>query len=431
MKISKYTKLINDKDRYFVYNSLSNYLGQIEEELYALLVQKQKENNHLSNDELDAESMALLMNKNIITENDDDDILKYAAAIKGRRNIVNSLSLTIAPTMDCNLSCPYCFETKEKGKMDDTTIENIIEFIKKQSHLNSVNITWFGGEPLLCPDVIEKISDGLAAACTIPISAKVITNGYFLNEKTITLLEKSKVNSIQLTIDGMPETHNKVKFTKTDKDTFRTVINNIDVFAQLNPSITLAVRVNIDKNNLKEFYKLHDFFADRYKGNKNIFLVPAFITATTKNTCKDSCLISNAEKFSVYKDFFQIMNNVNLIYPNNSIHECAARNPSTWAIAPNGDLYKCWEIIGNRKYKIGELTKEGIKITDHKQNHRYLYGADPFEEESCKECFSFPICNGGCPHKRIENKFNNQDFDLCTHFKENIDDYLLLRLDAK
>ena len=425
MKISKYTRLICDKDRYFVYNSLSNFFGQIEEELYTLL--SQKENNHLSADELNTESVEILMKKNIITENDDDDILKYAAVIKGRRNIANSLHLTIAPTMDCNFSCPYCFETKEKGKMDDATIKNIIEFVKNQSHVNAIRITWFGGEPLLYPDVVEKISEGLAAACTIPVSAKIITNGYFLNEKNIALLEKAKVNAIQLTIDGLPETHNKIKFTKTDNNTFETVLNNIDTFSKLNSSVTLAVRVNIDKNNQQEFYKLHAFFADRYRHHKNIFLVPAFITATTKKPCKDSCLISNVEKFSIFKDFAQIMNKTNMIYPNNSIHECAARNSTTWAIAPNGDLYKCWEIIGNRKYKIGELTEEGVKITDHKQYNRYLYGADPFEDTSCNQCYSLPICGGGCPHKRIENKFNNQDYDLCTHFKENIDDYLLLR----
>ena len=427
MKISKYTRLIRDKDQYFVYNSLSNFFGQIDEELYALLLQKQKANNHLSEDELDTESAEILIKKNVLTENDDDDILKYAAIIKGRRNIVNTLLLTIAPTLDCNFSCPYCFETKEKGKMEENTIKNIIEFIKRQNHLNDIRITWFGGEPLLYPDVIEKISEGLETACNIPVSAKIITNGYFLNEKNIALLEKAKVNTIQLTIDGMSDTHNKIKFTETDNNTFGTVLNNIDVFAKLNPSINLAIRVNIDKNNQKEFYQLYAFFRDRYPNNKNIFLVPAFITVTTKNTCKDSCLISNIEKFSVFKDFSQTMKNVNLIYPNNHMHECAARNPTMWVIAPNGDLYKCWEIIGDRKYKIGELTEDGIKITDHKQLNRYLYGADPFEDKSCQQCFSLPICHGGCPHKRIENKFNHQDYDLCTHFKKNIDDYLLLR----
>jgi uncharacterized protein len=58
---------------------------------------------------------------------------------------------------------------------------------------------------------------------------------------------------------------------------------------------------------------------------------------------------------------------------------------------------------------------------------KYVIGSNPFEDENCKRCFSLPICGGGCPHKRIENKFNNSEYDLCIQFNTNLDDYLLLR----
>lgn len=43
------------------------------------------------------------------------------------------------------------------------------------------------------------------------------------------------------------------------------------------------------------------------------------------------------------------------------------------------------------------------------------------------ECQLLPICSGGCPHKRIENKFNHKHFNVCTRFLDCLDDYLLLR----
>jgi uncharacterized protein len=116
------------------------------------------------------------------------------------------------------------------------------------------------------------------------------------------------------------------------------------------------------------------------------------------------------------------------IYPSNSISECAAiRNKNSCAISAQCDVYKCWEIVGNEDYKVGELTDKGIQITNPILLNRYLYGADPFEDEECKDCFSFPICGGGCPHKRIENKFNKQNFNLCSRFRDNFEEYLLLR----
>ncbi|MCL2073019.1 MAG: SPASM domain-containing protein [Marinilabiliaceae bacterium] len=427
MKISKYTKLLCNDGSYFIYNSLSNYFCHINEDLYNFLENVQNNNSLILRKEIDLESEKILLTKNIITENDDDDILKYISIIKRRRNVINPLLLTIAPTLECNFSCPYCFETKEKGKMDESTIDNIIRFVKHQKYLESISITWFGGEPLLYPDIIETITERLETVCRLPVRGKIITNGYFLDKKNIELLERCKVNEIQLTIDGLNETHNKIKFTSNDVDTFGTIINNIDTFSKHNTFANLIIRVNIDKNNLNEFGALFTLLTDKYRNYKNIFIAPSFIIQNTKNACKDSCIISNIEKFSIIKGFSTIMKNLNLIYPSNNITECSARNPSTLVIAPNGDLYKCWEIIGNRNYKIGQLTKDGLNITDNTQLNRYLYGADPFEDEPCKQCFYLPICGGGCPHKRIENKFNYKNYDLCIHFEKNMEDFLLLR----
>lgn len=93
-----------------------------------------------------------------------------------------------------------------------------------------------------------------------------------------------------------------------------------------------------------------------------------------------------------------------------------------------GSVYKCWEVIGNKKYKIGEIKENGeIYITNKMLLNKYLYGADPFEDIACQQCFSLPICKGGCPHKRIENKFNNNDFYCCTPWHKQWKNYLLLR----
>ena len=31
--------------------------------------------------------------------------------------------------MDCNFACPYCFETKEKGIMDEQLIKHLVKWI--------------------------------------------------------------------------------------------------------------------------------------------------------------------------------------------------------------------------------------------------------------------------------------------------------------
>lgn len=44
----------------------------------------------------------------------------------GNRN----LNLTIGPTMNCNMCCPYCFETKGNQSMTLETADKLIQFIK-------------------------------------------------------------------------------------------------------------------------------------------------------------------------------------------------------------------------------------------------------------------------------------------------------------
>lgn len=420
MKVSKYTKLLIYNDNYYVYNSLSNFLCKINKELYFLL--NVKEEDIEINDE---EIIDFLLKNKIITHNDNDDLLLYIASIEGVRRTPNLLNLTITPTMDCNFHCPYCFETKEKGIMDEKTIDNIIDFINN-SKCDNVNITWFGGEPLLATEVIKLFHQKFKTLEKVKIKYQnIITNGYYLTDDNLKLLKECGINFIQLSMDGIFESHNKKRFTKTDKNTFSTILQNIDNFCAKEYGIHLGIRMNIDNENIEDYPRIHKFFKDRYI-NKNISISPAFIIDTTKGNNKTTISDEN-KQFDFKKVLVEQFNNSKYIYPSNDINECAIRNLNAWAIDARGDLYKCWEIIGNKDYKVGELTEKGIIITNKIMLNRYLYGSDPFLNQKCLDCFLLPICGGGCPHKRIENDFNNKNFDLCS-YNENFEDYIIERI---
>lgn len=418
MKISKYTKFLVKDGKYYIYNSLSNFLCRIDKDLYQIL------SGNVEDIQIEDEKIleSLFVNK-ILTNHDKDDLLEYAAPIKFNRRQSSLLNLTITPTMDCNFNCPYCFETKEKGVMSEKTINNIVKYISDNKNIQSVNIDWFGGEPLLAPHVIEIFSKKIKDLNLKSINSTIITNGYYLNDENIELLKKSGVSYIQLSMDGIFESHNKKRFTKTDRDTFTKIIYNIDNFHKKEYDIQLGIRINIDSENIDEYSNIHQYFFDRYKNSKYITVQPAFIIDTTKSENNKS-VNNEVTKLNFSKVLVEKFNNPKLVYPQNGINECAIRNINTWAIDAKGDVYKCWEIIGNKKYRVGELSEKGIKITDSKLLNRYLFGADPFENQKCLDCFSLPICGGGCPHKRIENEFNNRCFNYCSCFANVLDEYL-------
>lgn len=426
MKVSKYVKLVSKGNQYLVYNALSNCLYSVDKQLFDYLSKKIKKNKNIDTGEIDPETYRTFIQNLIITENDDDDFLIYENTLQSRRKIYDTLLLTIAPTMDCNFYCPYCFEHKVKGIMKRDTSDNIIKWISQYPNISNIKITWFGGEPLLAPDVIQYFTEKLRVNTQATLGKNsIITNGYFLTKENIQILEKCGINSIQVSMDGIYEKHNCKRFTNTDKKTFDTILSNIDTFDKLHPDMYLTIRIGVDKDNKEDYYEAQEFFRNRYS-NKNISVVPAFIIETSKS-CVESCISNEKEKLDFYKDLTKKTSLKDFIYPSNNVEECAVRNSNSWVIDSKGDVYKCWEIIGNDNYKVGHIDASGLHLTNQKILYRYLYGADPLEDANCRECQFLPICSGGCPHKRIENKFNHKQFSVCTRFFECLDDYLLFR----
>lgn len=85
MKLSKYTFLFDTENKeYYAYNSLSNALIEIDADSY-LFLQKYQQYKELPEYVIDQDLWDTLCTNGIITENDEDDYLKYKASITNTR----------------------------------------------------------------------------------------------------------------------------------------------------------------------------------------------------------------------------------------------------------------------------------------------------------------------------------------------------------
>ena len=176
----------------------------------------------------------------------------------------------ILPTTTCNARCFYCFEQGMRyQKMSLETVEDTLRFIlrHKPEETKKIHIHWFGGEPMCAADNIDRICEGLAEA-GIEFDAEMTSNGsLFTEESAKKAAEAWKVSRIQITLDGMAEEYARRKcYTGALKEPFATVIRNVHLL--IAAGISVAVRLNVDENNLGEIYRLVDFLNEAFTGDE-------------------------------------------------------------------------------------------------------------------------------------------------------------------
>lgn len=410
---SIYTVVFKSEDKYYLYNSRSNFFSEISEPLFTAL-----DCNDYS--KLPQEVIDELKERELIVENDCQYDFYYRELLNfnAMNNKRHTLSLVIAPTTACNFACPYCFEPKKNTKtMTDDVIEKLKDFVRTQEDIKSVSITWYGGEPLIAFPVIKKIYKALSEEGMPKIeSQSIVTNGYAFNDDVIGFFKETGCGSIQITIDGVGDKHNKTRCLKdSTAPTFDTIVSNIDKILEGLPDTALSIRVNIDRNNYLDFIEVHQFFKRRHPDKKKLSVYPGIIRAETKDkrSLCDSCFTT-----SDILELHELLRHEGFDtndFPKRSHKGCIMNYVAGFVIGPEGEIYKCWNDVGCPEKIVGNISEK--ELTNSSLYIKYLAQAIPFCEE-CKNCSVFPICDGGCPYHRYRNMFEGCHFDVCSPYKD-------------
>ena len=328
----------------------------------------------------------------------------------GRMACANSkfVGLTICPTMDCNFDCVYCFENHKQGKMTaevQADVAALAERLLKTSRSKNFSVTWFGGEPLLAPDVIETLSEKLmtlAAEMGAEYSASIITNGYLLTPEIVKLLEKVQVKRAQITIDGIGAAHDATRHLRGGGPTFERIVENL---RQPIP-FPVSIRHNVHEDNWNEVGPLKAFVETLAKetGNK-ISYYPSPVTGNER-TEKQGNPVSLIEgdvdcQVGIIQDSEK--------FPHGSGHYCSSSQFFSICIDEQGRLQKCWEAMDKEGISFGNARDwdpaDPLRTASKPDNlTMFLNNAAPLTDEECQECIWLPACRGGCPWQRMFRK---------------------------
>ena len=331
----------------------------------------------------------------------------------------------VATTLDCNYQCVYCFEHKRKGKMTPEVEAALVAFVREQydsDPFKVMKIGWYGGEPLLCIDSIERLSNELISFCEekgVEYWASVVTNAALLNDEMQKRLLDCQVWCITASVSGGSGIHDAISRPRNGKPAFETVIGNLE--GCIAKGFAVDLHSVVEQSNaessldLMKQYSHRDNFVARITRMKNN-------TDFDCHACGCSMRILDEREFAaltlkkIIADEPTAEDIERLLRPL-YVH-CPTTIDRGYVIDDLGNAYSCGSVV-NMEDEILFNIVEPPETRKINMKAIAKYGNEnPFDYPACAECFALPLCQGGCTRERLEKGRS------CTPYKFIIKDLL-------
>ena len=423
MKMSKYNLPVLDKDgNMIIYNFLTGPSSLIK--IPKLYVERFSE-LFLSSAIIDrssltehAELVTKMLEFGILIASDiDENVL--LDSMRYKQIFDSKLSLTVFSTGRCNFRCPYCFEAQQSFLRQDMTEkaqDTLLKFVQRTipSH-NALHISWFGGEPLVAPNVIRRLSEKLIRICDVrhlPYSADMTTNGYHLSAEMFDMLYELKVYEYMVTIDGVREQHDKRRFTYSGEGSYDTIMGNLlrirddkkYKFAKI------MIRINMSRGFLEKIDEFLPFIASSFANDPRFKIMFVPVVKFSGSTFSDDFIYAN------HNELFSRLNQSE-IYVNKLCSEdtkftpilpqqkCPAALKNAYVITPDLKVYKCNAHYDFESNNVGKISENGELLLDEMLHKRWyltskFVNRSPELNNNCYNCFYAPCCyklDAGCP----------------------------------
>lgn len=183
--------------------------------------------------------------------------------------------MTFITTNKCNSRCSMCNIWKNKSAEKELSLNEIEKMLRNSTFLKNLRYVGLsGGEPFLRKDLVDLclLIEKLTKIDTIRITTNGISYHKIKRDLDI-LLKKSNLNiSIKVSLDGLGETHNKIRGINSF-DRVKKTLDHLKLNLSLYPKkFDVTVGFTILQENFNELFKTFKF---AYENGFNFFYKPA------------------------------------------------------------------------------------------------------------------------------------------------------------
>ncbi len=339
-------------------------------------------------------------------------------------SVFNAASFIV--TEKCNLACRYCFECYERKlgpDMSEEVAAKCLDFLFEQANQKKdnrhVNVTLFGGEPLLRPELCDFIVNyGVKkrSETGVQFTAGVITNGTIMSDHIELLIRRwrNKINfSIQVSIDGCREAQDLYRVKKDGSSSFEEVAKNIPVFNDIDMKYCLHGCLN--KRTLPLLFKSYKYFVEEFGRKTGIWFMPVHSEEWDEKDVE----IYDEQLRQIFEYETGVLNTVSSFIPIDKLlggckchpeRTCGA-GTNYVSFTGNGDIYPCHNFYFSKDaspdledYKLGNVFDGNpldTAILD-KFDHCRVQNTD------CKDCQNVTCYRCLADNWRFGGDINNQ-----------------------
>ncbi len=320
----------------------------------------------------------------------------------------------------CNLGCRYCYAWRNGSNQKGTLMpwemakESVDHLVRNSGNRPELQVTFFGGEPLLNWEVILQVVEycrELERTTSKTFLFELITNGVLLTPEITDFIAKEKF-LLFVSLDGWKEMHNYNRPSMSGEDVYDVILQNA-LYANkryeelgLNP---MKIRANLTN-------KHHDWKAvGEYLASLGFKVIgvgaieplshgdpsPSSMTEEQVDALHEE--ISKGMAQTVYKlidgketTFFERLQLKKAVMPLSphglkGVTCGVARN--TQVVDNKGNIFPCHRYEGMENYIIGNVAAGGL---DREKTMAYYLKLNGNATNRCHSCWIRDYCGGGC-----------------------------------
>ena len=313
-------------------------------------------------------------------------------------------------TMNCNFFCKHCGSNAGRkiytNDLKANEIKKVFKDIAQNFNAKKIFIAVTGGEPLLRKDLFEVMS----YTNELGFNWGMVTNGFLINEKIVKKMKDAGMNTIDISIDGLGDSHDNFRGVK---GAYKHAINAIKLLKDEDFLKTLRISTSVIKNNINNLEELYKTFSKLGIDSWRLINVDPIGRAEL-----DKSILLNTEELTKLFNFIKEKRNTSKIevtfgcsmflglefedevrdyffYCNTGINIAS--------ILHNGDIYVCPNVPRRKELIQGNVLKDNFSDI-WKNKFKIFRNKNRTKCKKCSKCEHWDECLGGSFHLWDFNK---------------------------